>query len=111
MDSILAFFTNESFAVVAGLVVGVIYKFVPALRNLSNQMIPLLTAATAFLVHALGPAEAHAGILSGVAGTFGGIFLPVVRATVDSIVAKWVNEHMLRGALDAAGWRKPIPTK
>ena len=41
---------------------GLVYKYVPFLKNLPNLVIPFLNAVIAFLAVFQGPAPAHAGI-------------------------------------------------
>lgn len=102
VQSVFGFLQNQSIAIGAGLVVGIIYKFFPLFKKYSNEIIPLLAAVVAWLTNVFAP-PAQAGVLGDVWHGFGGIFVPIA----DAAIAKFVHELILRGAFTAFGWKKP----
>jgi hypothetical protein len=66
---------------------GLIVKYVPFLKNLSNQIIPLLNAAIAFLaLFGGGAATAHASFLGDIGG-----FLSLPAKAMASILVSYLT--------------------
>lgn len=107
MDQILAFLNNQQYAIIAGTLVGIIFKFFPAFKDWSNAIIPFLVALTAWAVNVFGPAPAEAAFLGGALKHLGGIFVPVF----DAVAAKFIHDFLLRGALSTIGVKKPESSK
>lgn len=65
MDAVLGFIHSNM--VWLGLIWGLVCKYVPALKNVPNALIPYVNAVVALLTGLMGPATAHAagGILGG----------------------------------------------
>lgn len=89
---------------------GLVWKYLPWLKNLPNVVIPFLNTVIAFLAVFAGPAPAHAGIfgdfvhaLSFPAKTVGSMFL--------SVVASSIYETFLRGPLEKFGIFRAGATK
>jgi len=107
---LLAFFSSRANAVMAGIVAGLLFKFLPAFRNLTNEWIPVVTALMSFLIQAVQPASAQAGFFGDLLRTSAGIMAPVVLASIDSRISKFVNEGWLRGPA-SVHWKKPLPDR
>ena len=103
MQGILDFLQNQQFAILAAMLVGLLYKFVPAFKKLSNELIPILAALAAWLTNVFGPTPAHASVFGDALRGFGGVFLPLA----DAAVSKLIHELFLRGAASAVGLKKP----
>lgn len=104
MDQILAFLNNQQWAILAGMLVPFIYKYVPKFKNYSNELCTLLAALSAWAMNVFGPTPAHASVLGGALGAFGSIFIPAL----DALVCKLLHDAILNPAYKAFGVRKPL---
>lgn len=104
MDAIIGIFNNP--IVLTG--VGLLVKYVPALKGIPNLLIPFLTALLAFVSQIVAPAEAHAagGPLVITAVPFLSFLGPVGSALWQSVQAGLIHEFFLRHPLAAAGIKK-----
>ena len=107
MDQILAFLNNQQYAIILGSVVGVVMRFLPAFKNVSNEVTPFLVVLTAWATNVFGPGEAHAAFLGGALGSLGSIFIPVM----DMAVSKFLHETILRGLYKGLRLKKAEPTQ
>jgi hypothetical protein len=107
MDGVIAFLNNQQYAILAAMAVGILVKYLPFLKGVSNEGIPFLAALTAWVTNVFGAPEVQAGVLGGVLGGIGGIFVPVI----DAAVSKFVHETLLRGLWKAIGLKKPEGVK
>lgn len=107
MDTVIQILNGLAMLVPILLGTGLIVKYVPFLKGLSNQLIPLLNALITFFVAFGGGATvAHAGFF----GDLGHAVSMPARAAASILVAgvaSWVYEKYLRGPLDALGLKKP----
>jgi hypothetical protein len=83
---------------------GFLVKYLPFMRNLSNQAIPLLNAVLAFLGLFAVPA-AHAGVFDGLGEVFT-VPAKAAAAFLISGLASWLHDRFLKGLLPAG----PQPT-
>ena len=77
--------------------VGLVWKYVPQLKNVSNQLIPWVNVVGYILLSLLGATPAHASILGGIPGTIG--FL--IPAFTSSIWARQLYEGFGRHLLES----------
>lgn len=104
MDTVVKILNTVATLVPVLVGTGLLVKYLPWLRKLSNSLIPLLNALIVFF-GAFGVDEAHAGLLGSIGGQF--TFLgKAAAALVVSGMASWVYEKYLRGPLDALGLKK-----
>lgn len=103
---LIAFFSSRANATVAGIIAGLLFKFVPAFKNFTNEWIPVLTAVTSFLVQLVEPSTAQAGFFGDLLRTSAGVLAPVVLSAIDSRVSKFVFDGWLRGPT-SVHWTKP----
>lgn len=61
MDAILGFINAN--VVLIGFLWGILVKYLPALKNVPNTLIPYMNALLALLTGLMGPATAHAAVL------------------------------------------------
>lgn len=88
--------------------VGIVVKYVPAFRKVSNQTIPYINVVLAFLVQILAPQAANAGIPGAVGLATVGVADAVVKSFVHSILARQLYEGFLRAVL--TNWLVPSTT-
>lgn len=101
MDAILGFINAN--VVLIGFLWGILVKYLPALKNVPNTLIPYMNALLALLTGLAGPGIAHAGILGGTLG--GGFFGHIIGAGWSAIQSALLYEVFVRHPIKAVQGR------
>lgn len=102
MQGIIDFLNNQQFAILAGLVVPFVYKYVPAFKKLSNEACTILAALSAWATNVF-VGTAHASFLGGALAGFGSIFIPAI----DALITKLLHDNIFNPAYKALGIKTP----
>jgi hypothetical protein len=96
-------FINQNMAIL-GFVIGLLVKYLPALKFVPNVLIPYLITLTGILTSLFGPVDAQAA--TGILGLGGGLLSVFITSGIEAIKSALIYEVFARHPLEARGIRK-----